>query len=130
MKLPLATQRASWMNSWFIIYVYPTNGWHSTSGVIQLEKLEQNLFLNLVINNSLALEGIQVSLNSLGKVSAGDRLALDSCEPWQSVQLPIYPAIPRWVPGPNEKVNARVNIYGTLQMKFNNSNLKSFHFSI
>jgi len=56
--------------------VNPAGNEHLTKGVTGLEKREQNLSLNLVINGSLALESIQGSLNSLGAVGMGARLAL------------------------------------------------------
>lgn len=105
MQLSLATQGATWINNWFIIYVYGIDSWHPTSGNIQLEKMGQNLSLNLVINGSLALEGMRVNVNSLGKVVMGDKLALDFCGPQQSVQSLIHPAMPRWMSEPMEKVN-------------------------
>ena len=42
MKLPWVTQGACWRSNRSVIYMHPTRG------VIQLEKVEQNLSLNLV----------------------------------------------------------------------------------
>lgn len=42
MKLPWVTQGTSWRSNRYVIYMAPTRG------VIQLEKVEQNLSLNLV----------------------------------------------------------------------------------
>ena len=49
------------------------------TGVIQLEKVVQNFMIlaKMIHGTALALEGFQVSLNSLAKVVTDERIALD-----------------------------------------------------